>query len=86
MQNNEFNFAYLQAKALDKRLNEEGERLYDLAETFLDNNYFDLAVKCYQYIIDKGSNNYYFIEYHSNKGSFCIYIKFFNCLMIFLIS
>lgn len=66
MQNNEFNFAYLQAKALDKRLNEEGERLYDLAETFLDNNYFDLAIKCYQYIIDKGSNNYFFIDAHIN--------------------
>ena len=66
MQNNEFNLAYLQAKALDKRLNEDGERLYDLAETFLDNNYFDLAVKCYQYIIDKGSDNYYFIDAHIN--------------------
>ena len=66
MQNNEFNLAFLQAKALDKRLNEDGERLYDLAETFLDNNYFDLAVKCYQYIIDKGSENYYFIDAHIN--------------------
>tara|TARA_B100000683_G_scaffold168219_1_gene162158 strand:+ start:1690 stop:3477 length:1788 start_codon:yes stop_codon:yes gene_type:complete len=66
MQNNEFNLAYLQAKALDKRLNEDGERLYDLAETFLDNNYFDLAVKCYKYIIDKGSDNYYFIDAHIN--------------------
>ena len=66
MQNNEFNFAYLQAKAIDKRLNEEGERLYDLADTFLDNNYFDLAIKCYEYIISKGSDNYYFIDAHIN--------------------
>ena len=51
---------------MDKRLNEDGERLYDLTETFLDNNYFDLAVKCYQYIIDKGSDNYYFIDAHIN--------------------
>ena len=51
MQNNDFNLAYLQAKSLDKRLREDGGRLYDLAETFLDNSYFDLAIKCYQYII-----------------------------------
>ena len=45
MQNNEFNLAYLQSKALDKRLSEDGERLYDLAETFLDNSYFDFIYK-----------------------------------------
>tara|TARA_Y100001968_G_scaffold333665_1_gene398172 strand:- start:1583 stop:3373 length:1791 start_codon:yes stop_codon:yes gene_type:complete len=66
MNNNEFNLAYLQAKALDIRLNEDGERLYDLAETFLDNKYFDLAIKCYKYIISKGDNSYYFIDAHIN--------------------
>ena len=34
MQNNEFNLGFLQAKALDKRLNEDGERLYDLRDIF----------------------------------------------------
>jgi tetratricopeptide (TPR) repeat protein len=66
MQNNDFNLAYLQAKSLDKRLREDGERLYDLAETFLDNSYFDLAIKCYQYIIEKGDDNYYYIDAHVN--------------------
>jgi hypothetical protein len=66
MQNNDFNLAYLQAKSLDKRLKEDGERLYDLAETFLDNNYFDLSIKCYQYIIKKGKDNYYYIDAHIN--------------------
>ena len=66
MQNNEFNLAFLQAKSLDKRLKEDGYRIYDLAETFLDNNYYDLAIKSYQYIIDKGSNNYYYIDAHVN--------------------
>lgn len=66
MQNNDFNLAYLQAKSLDKRLKEDGERLYDLAETFLDNNYFDLSIKCYQYIIKKGEDNYYYIDAHIN--------------------
>ena len=66
MQNNDFNLAYLQAKSLDKRLKEDGRRLYDLAETFLDNNYFDLSIKCYQYIIKKGEDNYYYIDAHIN--------------------
>ena len=66
MNNNEFNLAYLQAKALDIRLNEDGERLYDLAETFLDNQEFDLAIKCYKYIISKGNDSYYFIDAHIN--------------------
>ena len=66
MQNNEFNLAYLQSKALDKRLSEDGERLFNLAETFLDNSYFDLSIKCYKYIIDKGSDNYYYIDAHVN--------------------
>ena len=64
MNHNEFNLAYLQAKALDIRLNEDGERLYDLSETFLDNDYFDLAIKCYKYIITKGSDSYYIIDAH----------------------
>jgi len=66
MQNNNFNLAYLQSKALDKRLKEDGERLYDLAETFLDNNYFDLAIKCYNYILEKGEESYYYIDAHIN--------------------
>ena len=66
MNHNEFNLAYLQAKALDIRLNEDGERLYDLAETFLDNQYFDLAIKCYKYIITKDDDSYYFIDAHIN--------------------
>ena len=66
MQNNEFKLAFLQSKALDKRLKEDGERVFDLSESFLDNEYFDLAIECYEYIIDKGSDNYYYIDAHIN--------------------
>ena len=61
IQEKDFNGAYLQAKALDKRLKEDGSRLVDLAEMCFSNNQFDVAVKCYQYIIDKGSENYYYV-------------------------
>ena len=67
MQHQEFNLAFIQSKALDKRLNEDGERLYNLAETFLDNQYYDLAIKCYDYILNKGDRAYYFIDANINK-------------------
>tara|TARA_B100000902_G_scaffold395993_2_gene455816 strand:- start:9329 stop:11116 length:1788 start_codon:yes stop_codon:yes gene_type:complete len=67
MQHNEFQLAFLQAKALDKRFSEDGERLYNMAETFLDNSYFDLAIKCYDYIIEKGRNTYYYIDAQVNR-------------------
>jgi tetratricopeptide (TPR) repeat protein len=67
MQNNQFDLAFLQAKALDKRLKENGFRLYNLAETFLDNEYYNLSIKAYNYIIEKGEENYYYIDAHVNK-------------------
>ena len=67
MQHQEFDLAFIQSKALDKRLNEDGERLYNLAETFLDNQYYDLAIKCYDYILNKRDRSYYFIDANINK-------------------
>ena len=67
MINNEFELAFLQAKGLDRRLNEDGERLYNLSETYLDNDYYELSIQCYDYIIEKGSSNYYFIDSHVKK-------------------
>ena len=42
MQNHQFELAFLQAKAIDKRLRENGERIFDLADIFLDNSYYNL--------------------------------------------
>lgn len=67
MQNHQFDMALVQAKALDKRTNLEGEGVYDLAETFLDKEYFDLAVEAYDYVISKGRENSLFVEAHINK-------------------
>ena len=67
LQVNDFNLSFIQAKALDKRLGEDGERVYNLAETFLDNQYYDLAIKAYDYIISKGDDTYYYIDANINK-------------------
>ena len=61
IQEKDFNGACLQAKALDRRLKEDGSRLIELAEMCFSNNQFDVAVKCYQYVIDKGNENYYYV-------------------------
>jgi len=67
MQNHQFELAFLQAKAIDKRLKENGDRIFDLADIFLDNSYYNLAIEAFDYIIKKGKENTFFIDAHINK-------------------
>lgn len=52
--------AFVQAKALDKRKKEEGNRVMGLAQVFVQNEAYDIAIKAYQYIIAKGPDVYYY--------------------------
>lgn len=57
----DFEGAFIQAKALDKRNKENGERIFDLAETAKIEGAYDAAIEGYNYIISKGKNYpYYF--------------------------
>jgi tetratricopeptide (TPR) repeat protein len=67
MQNAQYEMAFRQAKSLDKRTEAEGEEVFDLAEIFLDKEYYDLAIKAYEYVIQKGENNFLFIDANINK-------------------
>jgi hypothetical protein len=60
LQDKDFNSAYIQLKALDKRLGEDGRRLLQLAGLCSNNEAFDVAEKCYRYIADKGEGNPYY--------------------------
>lgn len=60
LQDKEFNSAYIQLKALDKRLGEDGQRLLQLAGLCTNNEEYGVAEKCYQYIANKGSSNPYY--------------------------
>jgi len=60
LQDKEFNSAYIQLKALDKRLGEDGQRLLQLAGLCTNNEEYGVAEKCYQYIADKGKSNPYY--------------------------
>ena len=60
VQQKDFESAFLQAKALDKRNKEDGTRIIELARLAVNEEYFDDAILAYEYVIDKGENEYYY--------------------------
>ena len=60
LQLKDYEGAFVQGKALDKRKKEEGARVMGLATLFAQNENYDLASKAYQFVIDKGKGNYYY--------------------------
>lgn len=60
LQQRDFNSAFVQLKAIDKRLNEEGERILNLANLCTNNEEYVVAEKCYKYLVDKGPSNKYY--------------------------
>ncbi|NNC82675.1 MAG: tetratricopeptide repeat protein [Flavobacteriales bacterium] len=60
-QRKEFNAAFVQAKAMDKRLQEDGKRMVALGSLCSNNEAYDVAAKCYRYIVDeKGPGTRYY--------------------------
>jgi len=57
LQQKDFESAAIQAKALDKRLGENGERVLNLGRTCVSNQDYKTAEECFQYVVDKGKNN-----------------------------
>ena len=57
LQEKDFESAFIQAKGLDKRLGEEGERLLELGRTSLSNDDFTTAENCFQYVINLGKES-----------------------------
>ncbi|MEZ5198118.1 MAG: tetratricopeptide repeat protein [Bacteroidales bacterium] len=62
IQEKDFEQALLQAKSIDRRNDEEGERVYDLARLSLSNENFDVAIDGFAYILKKGRSNYLYID------------------------
>ncbi len=57
----DFKIALLQAKALDRRFNEDGQRVFYLAKILKDNRKYDLAAEAYQYVMKKGEDKYLYL-------------------------
>ncbi len=51
IQEKEFGAAIIQAKAIDKRFGEDGQRPYELAKIAVSNGFYDDAISCYDYIL-----------------------------------
>ena len=62
IQQKDFDSAFLQAKALDKRMNEDGSRILNIAAMAVSNTNYDAALKCYKYIVDKGPTTPNYIQ------------------------
>jgi tetratricopeptide (TPR) repeat protein len=62
IQKKDFETAFIQAKSLDRRLKEDGKRVFNLARLASSNKFYDIAISAYQYIIDKGPDNYYYLN------------------------
>lgn len=61
MQKKDFNGALVQAIALDKRLEERGLRIINLAQVASTNKDYSTAAKAYQYVVDKGPSTEYYL-------------------------
>lgn len=62
IQAKDFEAAFIQSKALDKRLKEEGQRIMNLAALCKANQAWETAIKCLQYVTSKGIENIYYIS------------------------
>ena len=56
MLNNDYENAYIQIKSIDKKLNSNGQKVLELGNTALNNKDFNIAIKCFDYIIKNSSS------------------------------
>lgn len=57
IQDKDFESAFIQAKAMDKRLDENGDRVLNLGALCASNKEYDLAERCFRFVTDKGETN-----------------------------
>lgn len=62
VQQKDFEFALVQAKSLDKRFGDNGLQVFNLAHLALSNGDYNTSAAAFQYILDKGPANPYYLE------------------------
>lgn len=60
LQRENFYGAFVQARSLDKRFNQDGKQVIDIGRIALQNKSYDDAIKIYQYVIDNTKNQTYY--------------------------
>ncbi|MFT7589434.1 MAG: tetratricopeptide (TPR) repeat protein [Limisphaerales bacterium] len=66
LQLKEFPSAFIQVKALDKRMREPGTRVFNFAQTVQNSKEWDVAIDAYDYLIKKGPDNIYYYNARNN--------------------
>ena len=61
LQQKDFDQALNQSLALNRRDNDDGSSIFELCRTLAGNQAYDAAIRGYQYLIDKGKGNPYYI-------------------------
>lgn len=67
MQSADFKMALVQAKALDKRGKNDGKIVYDIAESLLDYQEYDIAIDAFNYILSLNKKSQVYISSCINK-------------------
>ncbi len=62
MESEDYKIAFVYTKALDKRLKENGYRIFDLGLIAHENENYKTAIQCYQYITSKGESSDFYMD------------------------
>lgn len=62
IQEKDFEMAFMQAKSIDRRQAEEGERIFKLAEICMANQQYEISIEAFDYILKKGKSNYLYLD------------------------
>jgi len=60
VQQKDFDLALIQAKSMDRRLGEDGTRVWSVARLAVSNENYNAALEGYRYLLGKGSGSLYF--------------------------
>jgi outer membrane protein assembly factor BamD (BamD/ComL family) len=70
IQQKEFYKAFIQTRALDRRLKQDGQKVFDLAQTTLTNKDFRNAIQMYEYVLKEYPQGQYY-PYARRNAIFC---------------
>ncbi|MFY7908076.1 MAG: tetratricopeptide repeat protein [Emticicia sp.] len=70
IQQKEFTKAFIQTRALDRRLKQEGQRVFELAQTALVNKDYKSAIQMYEYVMKEYPQGQYY-AYARRNALFC---------------
>jgi tetratricopeptide (TPR) repeat protein len=62
IQQKDFDMALIQSKSIDRRMQEDGSRVMELARLCISNESYDVAIDAFNYILTKGSKSRYYLD------------------------